>query len=104
MTLPPRDDDYPDDNGVLAPRKIRKCFIRVDPRDPMDAHRRLPPRWIWRRSSRNGDTGGPTRLHDPLPQVYWQIPEQEAIHVSPGSSVVVELQVYRETRIRAADR
>ena len=36
--------------------------------------------------------------------VYWQIPEREAAHVSPGSSVVVELRLNGETRIRAGDR
>lgn len=36
--------------------------------------------------------------------VYWQIPEREAAHVSPRSPVVVELRLNGETRIRAADR
>ena len=41
----------------------------VDPRDPMDAHRTLPPRGGPGSALRgDGDTGGPARLHDPLPQ------------------------------------
>ena len=77
----------------------------VEPRDPMDAHRPLPPgvdlgALFAETETREVQRDFTIRFRN----VYWQIPEREAVYVSPGSSVVVELRLNGETRIRAADR
>ena len=77
----------------------------VEPRGPMDAHRPLPPgvdlgALFAETETREVQRDFTIRFRN----VYWQIPEREAVHVSPGSSVVVELRLNGETRIRAADR
>ena len=77
----------------------------VDPRDPMDAHRPLPPGVDLEALFAEAETREVQRdFTIRFRNVYWQIPEREAVHVSPGSSVVVELRLNGETRIRAADR
>ena len=77
----------------------------VDPHDPMDAHRPLPPGVDLEGLFAETETREVQRdFTIRFRNVYWQIPEREAAHVSPGSSVVVELRLNGETRIRAGDR
>ena len=66
----------------------------VDPRDPMDAHRRLPAGGDLEALFAETETREVQRdFTIRFRNVYWQIPEQEAVHVSHGSSVVVELRL-----------
>ena len=74
----------------------------VAPRDPVEAHRPLPPGmdlealFAETREVRRDFT---IRFRNE----YRQIPEREGAHVAPGSKVVVEVRLNGETRIRAGD-
>ena len=77
----------------------------VAPRDPVDAHRPLPPGVDLEALFAETETREVQRdFTIRFRNVYWQIGEREAAHVGPGSPVVVELRLNGETRIRAADR
>lgn len=79
--------------------------VTVAPRDPMDVHRPLPPGVDLEPLFAKTETREVQRdFSIRFCNVYWQIPEQEAVHVSPRSSVVVELRLNGETRFRATDR
>ncbi|MCY3763161.1 MAG: ISNCY family transposase [Gemmatimonadetes bacterium] len=76
----------------------------VAPRDPVDAHRPLPPGVDLDALFAETETREVRRdFTIRFRNAYWQIPEREGAHVAPGSKVVVELRLDGETRIRAGD-
>ena len=95
-----------------ANRFLADCWVpfwnerfAVEPRDPADAHRPLPPGIDLEALFAETETRKVARdFTIRFRNRYWQIPELEAVDLEPGAEVVVECRLNGHLRFRLGNR